>query len=324
MNGQQSSFGANLTAPFAYSPNASLGSNPLEIEGSVQSYALDQPELMTDERGSGYYAMPRSPRSLRIGSGVKRSHSYAQRSTMGERMSTTGSLGGPSTAHLSQAAATAISEKRTQDSKYIERDVQGNFLTESHFYRGFYYMMKPSSSALGASLRENLFPQLTLALEAVLHDLVVEQLAKETEARKLQQKLLHQNGEGGSSTGSHLGNKHKSWRQHPTYPTQAIRNPSVHPVLMLARELKKRSKKAQAERQEGASGDSNAAHSTSEGLSTPSTANTNGAKNGLTLGLLGLGVQLAPQSPTSMSTDSHPKLVESDSDDNSSRTVTPR
>jgi hypothetical protein len=113
-------------------------------------------------------------------------------------------------------------ESATQD--YLERDVANNFLLESKLYRGFFYMLKKSNLSLLSDLRESLFPKLAIALEAVLHRAVKDQLRKEACLRRRPSTLINRNG--------------KSFRSRPVFPDDHI-DPSFDAVKALAEELKK-------------------------------------------------------------------------------------
>lgn len=127
---------------------------------------------------------------------------------------------------------------------YLERDVEGNYLATSHFYRGFYYMLRHQDIAVCEEMREKLFPTLAVALESVLHKVIGEQL--EREARIAAQRgtvppptspLL---GPGSGTTGK------ASFRQKASYPSQPLKS-TMNPVQLLARELKAFNKKAKAQ-----------------------------------------------------------------------------
>ena len=230
---------------FGYDGNLMLDAaqqRMLQAEGSRSSI----------DRNTGSMRSPRGSMQSGASGRLRRTYSQqrregAQSPTPSERSHTTmaPSLQGnfASQAHISKAAAAAQAEKHAYDAKFVEKDVDANFLCESHFYRGFFYLMRHTEHEIGASLREELFPQLTLALEAVLHQVVHEQLEREVKQRKVQQNIMGHHG-ASEAGGFTAAGKHKSWRQHPTYPTGTIRNPSVHPVILLAQELKKRSRAA--------------------------------------------------------------------------------
>ena len=121
-----------------------------------------------------------------------------------------------------------------------ERDVVHNFLIESHFYRGFYYMMKHGDSDLSRYLRTNLMPHLALSLEAMLHDLIQAQLQEEEAAAMSLQHRHDGHADCSSDTLSNSGSGSRmGMRQHPTFPTGNI-HCAMNPIRMLATELRKR------------------------------------------------------------------------------------
>jgi hypothetical protein len=240
-----------------------LDSPVTKYEGDLYLEHVRHTEDRTKE--DAYQGSMRSPRQQALGAGssrMKRTGSYMTRadrsscnspppSHSGLEPRGSMSFNGPL---LSKAAQHALTAQHAHDAKFVEKNVgEDNFLCESHFYRGFFYMMKNAEHEMAASQRDELFPALSLSLESVLHDIVREQLEREMKQKKASQAFMGHQGHGGhgvhdSNSGTIGRQPHKSHQQHPTYPTGPIRNPAgAHPIILLAQELKKRSKTYQRE-----------------------------------------------------------------------------
>lgn len=163
--------------------------------------------------------------------------------------------------------------------RFLETNVRDNFLADSQAYGGFTYLLKHYDMEVVEEMRNTLFPALAHALEAMMKEVVAEQLrwelqtAESVAAAFAKKKVLNEGASATSAattasevraakesfehavineaqaearndyyhraTSMFLRKKEKSFRGRPTYPTQEIKL-RTDPIQILAKELKKR------------------------------------------------------------------------------------